>query len=58
MVSILDVITGVSFHSSGVSFSTIVAIEGEGSAKRYKFDPFVLRIFLIDEGIAFISGIY
>jgi hypothetical protein len=33
VVFILDVITGVSFYSSGVSFSTIVAVEEEGSAK-------------------------
>ena len=57
MVSVLDVITGVFFHSSGVSFYAIVAVEGEGSAKRRKFNPFVLRVFLIDEGVAFTSGI-
>ena len=57
MVSILDVITGIFFYSTGVSFGAIIAVEGEESAKRRKLNPFVLRILLIDKGVAFISSI-
>jgi hypothetical protein len=57
MVSILDVTSGIFFHSAGVSLSAIVAVEREGSAKQCKLNPFVLRIFLIDEGVAFTSSI-
>ena len=57
MVSVLDVILGVFFYGSGVCFGAIVAVEEEGSAKQRKFDLFVLRVFLIDEGVAFTSGI-
>jgi hypothetical protein len=57
VVSILDVISGVFFYSTGVSFGAVIAVKREGSAKRRKLDPFVLRIFLIDKGIAFTSSI-
>jgi hypothetical protein len=57
MVSILDITSGVFFHSIRVSFSAIVAVKREGSAKQHKLDPFVLHIFLIDKGVAFTSSI-
>jgi hypothetical protein len=57
MVSILDVTLGVFFYSIGVSFSAVVAVKREGLAKQRKLDPFVLRIFLIDKGVAFVSSI-
>jgi hypothetical protein len=57
MVSILDVTSGVFFHSSGVSFGAVVTVKREGTAKRRKLNPFILRIFLIDEGVAFTSSI-
>jgi hypothetical protein len=40
----------------GVSLSTIIAVEREGSAERYKLNPFILCILLIDEGVAFTSS--
>ena len=57
MVSILDVISDVFFHSTGVSLGTIIAVEREGSAEWRKLNPVVLRILLIDKGVAFTSNI-
>ena len=57
MVSILNVTSGIFFHSAGVSLGAIIAVEREGSAKRRKLDPFILRVFFVDEGVAFTSGI-
>ena len=44
MVSILNITSGVFFHSSGVSFGTVIAVKREGSAKQHKLNPFVLHI--------------
>jgi hypothetical protein len=57
MVSILNIILGVFFYSSGVSFSAVIAVKREGSAKRRKLNPFILRVFFVDEGVAFTSGV-
>jgi hypothetical protein len=57
VVSILDVTSGVFFYSIGVSFGAVVAVKREGLAKQRKLDPFILRIFLIDKGVAFTSSI-
>jgi hypothetical protein len=58
VVSILDIISGVFFYSTEVSLGAVIAVEREGSGKRRKLNPFVLRVFFVDKGIAFISSIY
>jgi hypothetical protein len=57
VVSILNITSGVFFHSSGVSFGAVIAVKREGSAKRRKLNPFILRVFFVDKGVAFTSGI-